>query len=315
MIPQPVIHGEGRLGVAIVAPSGYAPYPESVERAIERFVQAGYRVVDFTDHQRRFQRFGDTDEARLAQLHAAASHPDVSLVIALRGGYGLSRIVADIDFALLAKSGKLFVGYSDFTLIHLGLLKQGGASSLAGPMICDEFGREALCDRTIADFWHCANGPEHEIAGVDAHAQTFAAEGILWGGNLAMLVHAIGSAWMPEIERGILFLEDIAEHPFRVERMLLQLHHAGVLEHQRAIVLGDFSGYKLSDMDNGYDFDAMLQFIRAKISVPIVTGLRFGHIPDKDTLAVGARARLQCQDGHWTLRMSEYRQLKKRESD
>ena len=133
--------------------------------------------------------------------------------------------------------------------------------------------------------------------------------GQLWGGNLAMLAHLIGSPYLPQIEQGILFLEDINEHPFRIERMLLQLLHAGILQKQQAIVLGDFSGGRLSAYDNGFDLDAVVIQLRSRITVPIVTGLQFGHLPDKVTLPVGAQATLKADQTGWSLHVEGYPHL------
>ena len=108
------------------------------------------------------------------------------------------------------------------------------------------------------------------------------------------------------VQDGILFLEDVNEHPYRVERMLLQLTHAGVLRQQRAIVFGDFSGYKLSDYDNGYDFDQMLSYLRSRFDMPILQGLPFGHMKDKLTLPVGARCVLDSSDNGFTMAMQSY---------
>jgi muramoyltetrapeptide carboxypeptidase len=111
---------------------------------------------------------------------------------------------------------------------------------------------------------------------------------------------------MPQVEGGILFVEDVNEHPYRVERMLLQLAHAGVLAKQQALVLGDFSGYKLSDYDNGYDFAAMLEYLRGRVGLPVLQGLPFGHTRDKVTLAVGAECLLESDEGGMVLQMSGY---------
>ncbi len=134
-------------------------------------------------------------------------------------------------------------------------------------------------------------------------------QGTLWGGNLSMLVSLIGSPWMPAVEGGILFIEDVNEHPYRVERMLLQLAHAGILQKQKAVLLGDFSAYKLSDYDNGYNFDAMLNFMRQHVDVPLLQGLQFGHTLDKLTLPVGAKVHLQSNAQGFTLTASDYPHL------
>src|SRR5690606_17535796 len=118
-----------------------------------------------------------------------------------------------------------------------------------------------------------------------------------------------GTPYLPRVAGGILFVEDVNEHPYRVERMLLQWLHSGVLERQAALVLGDFSGYRLSEYDNGYDFSGMLAFLRGALPIPVVTGLPFGHVRDKASLALGSRARLSSGADGARLEMSGYRCL------
>ena len=112
---------------------------------------------------------------------------------------------------------------------------------------------------------------------------------------------------MPDVSGGILFLEDVGEHPYRVERMLYQLLHAGILARQRAILIGDFTEYQLNANDDGYDLAAAIAQIRARVATPIYTGLPFGHVPDKLTLPVGGRCEIDARDGRATLRLSDYR--------
>jgi muramoyltetrapeptide carboxypeptidase len=294
------------ITVAIVAPSGYALDPCGVDRAIARLERCGCRVRNFYEAAAVHQRFGATDEARAAQLHAAAADPQVDVVLALRGGYGMSRLLPALDLAQLADSGKLFVGHSDFTALQMGLLAQAGACSFAGPMVCDDFSREEPSVFTLRQFWQCLRNPEHVIEFAVMDNPAVDVSGILWGGNLTMLAHLVGTPYLPRMDDGILFIEDVNEHPYRIERMLLQLFHAGLLR-QRAIVFGDFSSYRLNEYDNGYDFDAMLAYLRRQLGIPIVTGLPFGHIRDKVTLAVGCEARLQSDgDGVATLSMRGY---------
>ncbi len=231
-------------------------------------------------------------------------------MLAVRGGYGLTRLLPAIDFERLAASGKLFVGYSDITALQMGLYTKTGALSYAGPLLAGDFGAEEPCDFTLRQFWDCLAGPTHGIAEQACGNPRVDVAGTIWGGNLAMLASLLGTEWFPRIDGGILFVEDIAEHPYRVERMLLQLMHAGVLERQEALVLGDFSGYRLGAMDNGYDFDAMLAHLRATLPVPVLTGLTFGHVPRRVTIPFGAQARLQSDDAGFTLALSDYPTLR-----
>lgn len=291
--------------VAIVAPSGYAPEPSALALATTRLETFGCEVRNFYDTGLKHQRFGGTDAARLAQLHAAAADPAVQVVFALRGGYGLSRLLPEIDFGMLAASSKLFVGHSDFTALQMGLLACAGAPSFAGPMICADFSRPDLSDYTMEQFWRCLRGPACAIEFESKAPLDIDVSGTLWGGNLTMLAHLAGSRYLPAIEDGILFIEDVNEHPYRIERLLLQMLHGGALR-QRAILFGDFSGYRLAEYDNGYDLDTMLDYLRDRIDVPILTGLPFGHIRDKATLAIGSRARVSARGHTVTLAMSDY---------
>lgn len=295
-----------RLGVAIVAPAGYTPDQAAVARGIARLEAHGCLVHNYYDPDAVHQRFGGTDEVRLAQLYAAADDPDVQLVMAVRGGYGLTRLLPHIDFERLAASGKLFVGYSDITALQMGLYTKTGALSYAGPLLAGDFGAETPCDFTLGQFWDCLAGPTHRIVEEACGNPCVDVAGTIWGGNLAMLASLLGTEWFPRIKGGILFVEDIAEHPYRVERMLLQLMQAGVLGRQQALVLGDFSGYKLGAMDNGYDFDAMLAHLRATLPIPVLTGLTFGHVPRRVTIPFGAQARLQSDAAGFTLALSDY---------
>ncbi len=291
--------------IAVVAPSGYAPDPAAFQRGLERLRALGHTVKDYSATSARHQRFAATDAQRLAQLHDAARDDEVEIVIALRGGYGLSRLLPEIDFKLLAASGKRWVGHSDFTVLQMGMLAQG-AASFAGPMICDDFSREDLSEFTHTHFWQCLSQDELTLDVSAAGNPALSISGKLWGGNLAMLAHLAGTPWMPKIEGGILFVEDVNEHPYRVERMLLQLAHAGVLTSQQTILLGDFSGYKLSDYDNGYDFAAMADWLSGYLGLPVLRGLPFGHVRDKLTLPVGADCRLSSDASGFRLELSGY---------
>jgi muramoyltetrapeptide carboxypeptidase len=300
-----------RPGIALVAPGGYAPEPDAITRGIARLEAQGILVHNYYKHEERHQRFGATDAERLTQLEAAAADPDVQVVMAIRGQYGMSRLLPDIDFERMAASGKIFVGYSDITAFQMGLYAKTGALSYAGPMFAGDFGALDPVEFTLDDFWRCLAGPTHTVSGHGALNPRLDVAGTVWGGNLAMIMSVVCTPYFPQIDGGILFLEDIAEHPYRVERMLLQLMHTGVLAQQRAVVLGDFSGYRLAPADNGYNFDEMLTYVRATLPVPVLTGLEFGHIPRRVTIPFGAQGHLQCDGEHWKLTLSDYPTLQR----
>ncbi len=295
-----------KIGIAVVAPGGSAPDAAAVERGIARLEAHGCVVHNYYDHGRMHQRFAATDDERLAQLEAAAANPEVQVVLALRGAYGMTRLLDRIDFGAMAESGKLFVGYSDITAFHMALMAKAGAISYAGPMLTSEFGAAEPEPFTMDHFWRCLAGPTHAIDVAASGNPSLEASGTIWGGNLCMLASLVGTDYFPRIDGGILYVEDIAEHPYRVERMLLQLLQAGVLARQQALVLGDFSGYRLGAQDNGYDFDAMLAYLRAKLPIPVLTGLPFGHVRRIVTIPFGAQAQLVSNGEGFRLVLSDY---------
>ncbi len=283
-------------GIAIVGVSGSALDNVAVERGLDVLRERGFVVHNYYRHEHIFQRFGATDDERLNQLHRAIDNPDVHIVMALRGSYGLSRILPQIDLKRIAESGKYLVGYSDFNALQMAMLAKTGASSFCGPMLCDDFSRAELSEFTLEHFINCIASDHYTIEFTSQNNPEVDFSGTLWGGNLAMLTHLLGTEYFPNISDGILFVEDIAEHPYRVERMMLQLHLAGVLNKQKAIVFGNFSDYKLAAHDNGYNFEEMIEYLRSVLAVPVLTGLPFGHIKDKVTLVVGSDAHLQSKE-------------------
>lgn len=293
-------------GIGLYAPAGFAVAPEAVARAVARLEAAGHRVVVDPTATARWQRFSATDDERLAAVWRMAEDPRVELVLAVRGGYGWTRLLERIDFVRLAATRKRWLGHSDFTAFQLAALAQAGMVSFAGPLAAYDFGAETVSQYTLA---HCLGllGSERYAIELPLEGPSrFAGEGVLWGGNLTLLAHLVGSRYLPAVEGGILFLEDVGEHPYRLERMLYQLHYAGVLGRQRALLLGSFTGADPGANDNGYDLATMIAHARESFEVPIFTGLPFGHCPDKLTLPVGGRCALAVGEGRARIEFSRY---------
>jgi muramoyltetrapeptide carboxypeptidase len=293
------------IGFGIYAPSGFATDPAAIERAVARLAKFGHRVVVDEGAAGRWTRFAARDEARLAAVQRMAAHPEVDVALAVRGGYGWTRLLGRLDFAALARAGKRWMGHSDFTAFQLAALAQTGMITYAGPMAAYDFGAEAPSAWTLEHCFDVLDAPQSE-ANCLLDGPAIAVAGTLWGGNLAMVVSLLGTPYFPQVEGGILFLEDVGEHPYRVERMLYQLHFAGVLARQRAVLLGAFTEYALNGNDGGYDLGAAVAQLRAVAGVPVFTGLPFGHVPDKLTLPVGGHCELDVSDGAARLRFSGY---------
>ena len=292
----------------LIAPSGYPQDQDAVARAVDYFAQRGWMVKGQGAALRQYQRFAGTDDERLLEINSLtrfkddAAKPD--LVMALRGGYGVSRFIDLIDFVALAETDLKFMGHSDFTLFSLAYQALTGKPSYIGPMACFDFGPENLSSFMETHFWRLLDEGQDLIEVKVAQPYNFTSESMLWGGNLTMVNQAVGTPYLPKIEGGILFVEDINEHPYRIERNLYQLRDAGILEAQAAVVLGQFNGYKLYDNDHGYNFDEMVIHLRKRCNVPILTDLPFGHVRDKVTLPVGQKAQLNVNgDAGYTLQV------------
>ena len=285
--------------LTLFTPAGVLAQAAPLRLAARRLKALGFEVTVDESALARHQRFAGDDDTRLAALHrVAAAAPSVAL--ATRGGYGMTRLLDRIDWPLLARSveqGTRWVGHSDITALQLGLLAHAGARSWAGPLALEDFGRSdeagGLDEITPACFVEAMSG-ELEAVGfrTEPGFDGLAVRGTLWGGNLTVLCSLLGTPHWPKVRGGVLFLEDVNEHPYRVERMLLQLHQAGVIGAQKAVVLGAFSGWKPSPLDRGYTLKSMVSHVRANTGVPVLTGLPFGHVPTKVSLPVGARVQL-----------------------
>lgn len=304
---------QARSSLIIFSPSGIVPTAAPVRKAAKRLQALGFDATVDESALTKHQRFAGDDEVRLAALHRVAkAAPNV--ILATRGGYGLSRLLDRIDWPLLARSverGSAWVGYSDVTALQLGALahKAAGPAKVgegvtagfwAGPMACDDFGRadspEGGDDVTQGCFVEAMTG-ELEAVGfrTELGADGLEVSGRLWGGNLAIVQAMLGTPHFPKIKGGVLFLEDVNEHPYRVERALLQLHQAGVLAQQKAVVLGAFTEYRKSPLDRGYNLKSVIAYLRSQVKTPILTGLPFGHVPVKLTLPLGRQVTLVVQ--------------------
>jgi muramoyltetrapeptide carboxypeptidase len=285
--------------VGIVAPSGYVPDPATIDRAARLFAGRGWRVQAGETCFERHERFAGDDDLRSAELQRFCTDPSLDLIVAARGGYGLTRILDRLDFDAIRKADRTICGFSDFTAFNLAYLACAGGVSLHGPSAAD-FGAEQPNAWTIDAFFDAIErlraGGDFE-AGFDVDGREGSTRGILWGGNLALLCALLGTPYLPRVRGGILFLEDVNEPAYKIERMLVQLEQAGVLQRQQAILLGDFDPITPMPNDNGFSLDSVIARLRSRLAIPVITGLPFGHVPRKLTLPVGMRVELTCAAG------------------
>lgn len=288
--------------IYIYSPSSAVRDKAAFRRGIQRLRALGHEVEVDVDALTSSQRFAGDDATRIAAItRAANSGADVALIS--RGGYGLTRLLPSLPYALISKAidkGMQFVGLSDFTAFQLAVLAKTGSITWQGPALGEDFGSVDPPDEIMQACFDDLLQEQGEGAGWRLAKEQHDLElnilnAKLWGGNLSVLVSMLGTPYFPKIKGGILFLEDVGEHPYRIERMLTQLLHAGVLAQQKAIVLGQFTKYKTVPHDKGFKFSSVVAWLRSQVKVPVLTELPLGHVATKVLLPVGAKVDLACQ--------------------
>ena len=304
--PNPLAPG-GTIG--IFSPSG-ALSSERLSAGVATLEAQGYRVNVAPAATNEWRYFAGTDEERLASFHAMVADPTIDAMMMSRGGYGLSRLLHRIDWQAVAVSRKVFCGFSDFTAFNCAALAQARYITYSGPGAATDFEWNHETPESAADHAfmvaHC--WPALEDRRVNAgpyncdHAyapQTIS--GPIFGSNLSLFSHLVGTPYMPNIEGGILFFEEIAEEPYAIERMLLQLFHAGILQKQKALIFADFSDCEPSSGRYLYTMEHVVETMRSLLPYPVLTGLPFGHVAKKLTIPLGGEAALSVGVGEFLI--------------
>lgn len=301
--------------IYIYSPSSAVRDKAAFRRGVKRLRHLGHDVEIDEAALSSHMRFAGDDATRVAAVtRAAASGADLALIS--RGGYGLTRILPELPYKKIAKAiegGTQFAGLSDFTALQCALLAKTGAVTWAGPALGEDFGTEDTPDDIMEacfDDFACGQGegsgwqlPKSDLPALMGRSQSAAPEAAglnvrnatLWGGNLTVLCSLVGTPWLPRVKGGILFLEDVNEHPYRIERQLTQLMHAGILGEQKAVVLGSFNRFKTVPHDRGFKLATVVEWLRGKVRTPVLTGLPFGHVLTKVMLPVGKKVELLVQ--------------------
>lgn len=312
--PRPQTARSGDNVLRVVAPSGFAESYDRVNIGLTRLYNAGFTVTNQQAGSRRYQRFAGTDAERINDFQEVATGrvKTPKVLMGLRGGYGAARLLPGIDFASLGarmrERGTLFLGFSDVCAVQLALLAKGNMMSFAGPMVYSEFGKPDPSVFTMDSFIRGTTNAGNTIDVAAIQRSDVNVEGTLWGGNLSVLASLAGTPYMPDIDGGILFIEDVGEQPYRIERMLNTLYLSGVLQKQRAIIFGDFRMGTIRDIyDSSYDFSAVVNQIQRVARVPVLTGFPFGHITNKATFPLGAHAKVRSTgNGGYSVTFSGY---------
>jgi len=281
--------------IGIVAPS--SGFDEAaLERGIARLESLGYKVkLGDAIHRRSPQYFAGTPEQRVADLHAMFCDSAVRLILCTRGGYGSQALLPQLDLELIQKNPKPILGCSDLTAMQCWMLDQIGLVSFHGPMAAGDFAREDGLE--LASLNDCFSGKSEWRLNESSGLQTLkngAAQGRLYGGCLSLLVSSLATRYeLKPQQDSVLFIEDIGEKPYQIERMLTQWRAAGKLDCVKGVIFGEM--LNCEQPGGGYTLRDVLQRVLADFPGPVGYGLRSGHVSRANvTLPLGVQCELVC---------------------
>ncbi len=297
--------------IGLIAPSGATREPEFPPAALAaRVAELGYEPVLGSSVGAKHGYLSGDDALRLADVHRMFADDSIAAVYCTRGGYGVPRLLDRIDFALLRAHPKLFLGYSDITALHLAIHARCGFPTLHAPMVCSDALVEPFSRAELLRALACAE-PMGELP-LPCGAPGLAcvcpgvAEGVLIGGNLSLLAALCGTPWMPDMRGKILFIEEIGEKTYAVDRMLTTLRLNGLFEACAGVLFGGFTDCQIEHPDFGLDIGQIIDEVVAPCGKPILCGLPAGHLMPTLTLPMGARCRMDAERGTLSILESIY---------
>ncbi len=313
--PPTVRPGRLRPGdtVGLIDPASATWEPVNVEIIEESWAALGFKTKRGVHLLERRGYFAGTDEQRAGDVNAMFADPEVRAIQCVRGGWGCARLLPLLDWATIARNPKILLGYSDITALLLSLFAKAGLVTFHGPLGISQWNpfnvgwvKRVLQDGEAVTFENPKEIGEDDLVVVENRVQTLhpgTARGRLLGGNLTVLTALVGSAYLPDWDGCILFIEDVEEAPYRIDRMLTQLRLSGILQKARAVIWGN-----CSDCDPGEGYGSLtvtevLQDHIRPLGVPAWQGAMIGHIERQFTLPVGVEVEVDATAG--TIRMLE----------
>lgn len=289
--------------IGIVAPASAPTDQEVIETGAEYFERLGYHVKFGTNVRAMRGYLAGTDEQRAHDINAMFADASVKAIVAVRGGYGTPRLLDLLNYPLIKKNPKIVVGYSDITALQLAIYRKTGLVTFSGPMAGIEMAR-GIDPFTEEHFWRMLTSTKKAGVVHNPDDQPFTCvqkgktTGVLLGGNLSLICSITGTPYMPHFKHSILFLEEVEEDTYRFDRMLCQIHLAGILQNANGIVIGELTDVKPSDMTKPHlTTDEVVDDYFGTLAKPIVRGLVYGHVPRKLTMPIGITASMDATRG------------------
>ena len=294
--------------VALISPGSPPGDPMAIDRAVDAIRETGFKVKLGRHARRRRGYLAGTDRDRADDVMRMFGDPTVRAIFCIRGGYGSARLLPLLDYRVIRRNPKIFLGYSDITSLHCALLVKSNLLTFHGPMAVSDFIQPNFSFAARKRLLRILTEPDARGGIVKGFAlrglsilRRGIASGQLIGGNLSVLCTTIGTPYEPPFRGRILFLEEVEEKPYRVDRMLTHLLNAGLLQQVAGVAIGLCSTCvdPTAKAANEYrqSLDDVFRDRLLPLGVPVVTGLPFGHVPMNATLPFGGRVRLDGRDG------------------
>lgn len=286
--------------IGLIAPSGAVRTEGAIEKAVAETKRMGFNVKLGKSAGQKYGYLSGSDEIRAQDINDMFADDEVDAIICLRGGYGATRILDRLDYEMIKKHPKIFVGFSDITALHIALLNQCDLVTFHGPMAASNWSGSPLNDFSRASMYrtlmHAApagdldNPPEYPRQTVNPGQ----AEGVLVGGNLMLIASSLGTPWEIDTKGRILFIEEVGERTYCVDRMLTQLRLAGKFDDCAGVVFGDFADCPIEYPEFGLSLEEIIRDVVAPCGKPVFTGLRCGHCTPSLTLPFGVKCRMDA---------------------
>lgn len=290
--------------IGIISPASTPEDVNRIEIGKNYLESLGYKTELGSNVGKNHGYLAGTDEQRVQDLHDMFSNKKVKAVFCVRGGYGSPRLLDKINFQLIRKNPKIFVGYSDITALQIAILKKAGLITFAGPMVAVDFARDEVNRFTNDFFWRIlTNAKKIGKISMPKEEKLFSltggkASGDIIGGNLAMLVSLAGTKFFPDLNGKILFLEDIGEQPYRIDRMLNQLKISGAFQNLKGIILGAFTDCIETDYSKRtLTLNDVIDDYFNNLKIPVIYNFPHGHIQEMVTIPLGINVRMNASRG------------------
>jgi muramoyltetrapeptide carboxypeptidase len=299
--------------VGLIEPAGFIDDAFDLDLVRETIRAMGLKPKDAPHLAGRYGYLAGSDKDRAADINALYADPDVRAVFAVRGGWGCARILPLLDFATIRRNPKLLVGFSDITALHLAFAAKAGFTTIHGPNASSSWGQfswdafRAIAFDGATPTLSTPEGREDRLVQRAGRIRTFrpgVARGRLLGGNLSVLAALMGTPWLPDFTGAILFIEDVGEQPYRIDRMLTQLALAGILGRVKGVVFGQCSDCGPAGTSyGGFTLSEVLQQHLEPLGIPAFQGGQFGHVANQYSLPLGIEAEMDATAG--TIRLLE----------